>query len=152
MGAELTSGPDPDAGFSLIELVVVVAVLSVLAVGASLATFTRDRDPTDQQVFMRIVQRTQALAVEGRQSQGLLLSSRGISRYRNENGQWTRAGVERRWRGRARVTTALPQQGPDGPNVILLSNGVISAFRLTLRSGPRAEFECVSQGAGVTCN
>ena len=147
MGRKLTSGTE--AGFSLVELMVVVAVLSVLAVGASLVAVSRDREPPDAQVFERTFDRARSAAVQSRQTQGLRLTSRGITRFEREAGDWKASGSERRWRGSVRVATDLPRQGGNGPNVVLLANGVVSGFTLGFGADTRCQQESF---AGLTCD
>lgn len=137
MGRKLRTALPRDTGFSLVELVVVVAVLSVLAVGASLVAVARDREPPDARVFARSFERARSAAVQSRQVQGLRLTPRGITRFAREAGAWVATGRERRWRGNVRVATDLPRQGGNGPNVLLLANGTVSGFTLNFNDRGR---------------
>lgn len=145
MGAKLTP---QDTGFSLVELVVVVAVLSVLAVGASLVAVSRDREPADIHVLHQTFDRARSAAVHSRQTQGLRLKSGGITAFVRADGTWAARGTERRWRGRVRVATDLPQQEGDGPNVVLLADGSVTGFSVDFPGGVR----CVQDSfVGLKC-
>lgn len=141
---------DPStAGFSLVELVVVVAILSVLAVGASLVAVSRDREPADIHILTQSFERVRSAAVQSRQTQGLRLTPQGIAVFDRRDGDWVARGTERRWRGRVQVSTDLPRQGRDGPNVVLLANGTVSGFAVNFAQGAR----CVLDRArGLTCD
>lgn len=147
MGRKL--GPDKTAGFSLVELVVVVAVLSTLAVGASLVAVSRDREPADIHILSQSFERARSAAVQSRQTQGLRLTPRGVTGFVRQEGGWVAKGSERRWRGRVRVSADLPRQGRDGPNVVLLANGTVSGFAVNFTNGAA----CVQDAlTGLTCD
>lgn len=151
MGRQLTR--DPTAGFSLIEVVVVVAVLSVLAVGASLASVSRDRPPGDHRVFVQSFERAAAQATGARHKQGLLVTSQGITRYNLRAGVWEPLGTQRDWRGQVRMRSDLRQQGTRAPNIVILPNGEASVFDISFGRASGDQTRCSHDGfTGLTCD
>lgn len=70
---------DRSAGFTLIELLVTIAILAVLALGATLALPRgADRAQNDMAQFQRQFHIMQQLAVTGRQSRGLVITAEGM--------------------------------------------------------------------------
>ncbi|MEO0372281.1 MAG: prepilin-type N-terminal cleavage/methylation domain-containing protein [Pseudomonadota bacterium] len=151
MGRQLS--PHPTAGFTLIEVVVVVAVLSVLAIGASLATVTRDRPPGDHRVFTQTFERAEALAMGARHKQGLLVNSQGIARFSMQDGVWAPLGQTRNWRGSVRVRSDLRQQGARDPNIVILPNGEVSMFEVRFGRPSSDQTRCAHDGfTGLICD
>lgn len=68
-----------DAGFTLIELLVSIAVLSVLALGATLA-LPRGSTPAtqDMALFQRQFEQMRQLAITGQSSRGLIIEPEGL--------------------------------------------------------------------------
>lgn len=136
------------AGFSLVELVVVVAVMATLAVGASLVATNRQDAPADIHVLTQSFERARSAALHSRQTQGLRLTARGVARFERAQGRWQETGTERRWRRGVRVSADLAQQGRAGPNVVLLGDGTVSGFAVDFASGTRCVLDTA---AGLTC-
>ena len=131
-----------ETGFSLIELLVVVTVLSVLAVGASIAAGSRERGPADAQVFISMLNRAQALAVTGRQVRGLRVTRQGITRFERVAGGWGVIGSERPWRDDVMLQGDLVRMTGDTPNILLLPNGEITSVDIRFRAGDGRELRC----------
>ncbi|MFZ7091506.1 prepilin-type N-terminal cleavage/methylation domain-containing protein [Primorskyibacter sp. 2E233] len=143
--------PARDAGFTLIELLVSVAIISVLAVGASLAVSrTTDRSESDMALFQTRYETARQLAITGQQSRGLEVTRDGMrGMIRNRNG-WQEAGRMQRWRGRVSLS-ARPSDpsGSAAPEIVFLATGQTNAFRIAFGSSGR----CESDGwAELTCS
>lgn len=68
-----------DAGFTLIELLVSIAVLSVLALGATLALPRGSGSATqDMALFQRQFEQMRQLAITGQSSRGLIIDPTGL--------------------------------------------------------------------------
>ncbi len=138
----------PDDGFSLIELVVVIAVMAVLSVGAVLATGARP-GPGDAQRFQLAFEQARDLAVLSGRTRGLAVTPAGLQRALPDQGGWQTVGQVQRWRSRPTLTV------PDrldtrsrAPQLIFLPDGRSSAFALVFRGGAR----CESDGwTGLIC-
>lgn len=155
MGGEL----DPcrrDAGVTLIELLVVVAVLSVLAVGVTLTALRGQANAgvADARSFARAYDMARHLAVHGRQSQGLHITSTDWQPMRRTDQGWVPAAPARPWRGRAILSGRGGALDPGMPDIVVLATGQSSAFDLVFSArGGRAGPRCASDGwAGLACS
>lgn len=174
MGRQLRPDPfafeDPQAGFSLIELLVVVAVLAVLAVGVTLTPLARNA-PSDMARFREMFEGTRALAIAGREIRGLEITPQHMARSRldvqEDGGQeaggrdsgrpgrgeqiWVPGRVQP-WRGPVtflRRGASAGAVGPGAPQIRFLPDGRTEAFAITFG----AEGRCESDGwTGVTCH
>ncbi len=138
-----------DSGFTLVELLVVVAIVSVLAVGAGLTVSRAPGANSDLSRFRAAVARERALAVIGGQSRGLVIGPRGMAAVGRDGSGWQDAGRMAPWRGRVSLSGDRIAGGPD---IVFLSNGAGSAWRVTF-SGDGPARHCSSDGgtAEPTC-
>jgi prepilin-type N-terminal cleavage/methylation domain-containing protein len=142
--------PDLQAGVTLIELVVVVAVMATLAVGASL---TAGRSTTgaqsDLSAFRDAYSQARALAVHGGEQRALVISAQGHRVALWHDGDWQVSGRLQRWRSSVSyLQEGGRRAGPDQPNLRFLANGQTSAFSIQL-----GRTQCHSDGwTGLICN
>ena len=142
MDGGLRSG---DAGVSLLELMVSVAVMAILAVGVGLSTGAAvPGAERDAQRFQRTFDQSWALAIMARQEQGLEITPRGLTLSRRTPEGWDEARMLYDWRGQARLTSSSPV--PVGtPRIRLRADGGTSAFALSFSGGGTA-WRCASDG------
>ncbi|WP_170125922.1 prepilin-type N-terminal cleavage/methylation domain-containing protein [Pelagimonas varians] len=150
---DIAVAPDTrsDAGFTLIELLVSVAIISVLAVGASLA-LGRQSAPhfRDLAQFRSSFETQSAMAVAGQQTLGLHITRQTIRSAALRNTGWQPTSKARDWRGpvtlSSRPVNGLPAPLPD---IVFLPTGQSAPFRISFGSAAH----CVSDGyAGLQCN
>ncbi|WP_299297320.1 prepilin-type N-terminal cleavage/methylation domain-containing protein [uncultured Tateyamaria sp.] len=144
------------AGFSLIELVVVVAIVAVLATGASLVA-ARSGDATalsDQQRFVRGLERTRARAIQGRQTLGIALGRGGLQIATRTQDGWQVSDRAVRWRNRVTVLRRADRTGPEAPDIVILPNGQVSEFTVSFGRNERSgRTTCRGTAEGmVTCD
>ncbi len=148
-GTGTRTGSDT-AGFTLIELLVAVAVLAVLAVGASLVASRGSAGSSDAQRFAADYASLRQLAVEGQQRRGLSLTPRGSRVARWTAQGWEETGREMRWRGRVAFAATGPVLPADHPEIVFLPDGRTNAF--SIRFGGGAAVTCRSDGwTGLIC-
>ena len=140
-----------DAGLTLIELMVVIAILSVLAVGVSVTAMrgTAAADASDMAWFRTQFDHHQRLAVTSATSFGLYVSPKELRVARMRADGWDPQGSARAWRGRVahRTLNATPEF--DAPDIILRASGQSSAFNITFGAGTT----CTSDGwNGLVCD
>jgi len=148
--------PGADTGVSLIELLVVVAVLSVLAIGVSLPL--RDggsQAPADAARFASMFERTRTLAIHGQTQQGLRLTSRDMALMKLTADGWQTSRQSIRFQGRADFRTKTPANALsalDAPEIIFLPNGQTTPFDLIFFGSGSRSAVCKSDGwMGVEC-
>ncbi len=137
-------------GFTLIEALVVTAVLSVLAVGLALGSGARGHG--DQQQFIQRFETAQALAVQGRQTRGLYVTETRLRPAVLTAEGWLPLGEGVRWHGAVGFSADRPSFSAtkDHPDIVLLPTGQATAFTIHFT---QAGQQCRSDGwSGVQCN
>lgn len=156
-----------EAGVSLIELLVVVAMLSVLAVGVTLPLRqSANSTQADARLFQSVYARTRAQAVHSGALRGLKVDGRGLRLMQREaDGQaqaprWQLSDQPIRWQGRAVFRATGPQgggvtagQSGPRPDILFLPNGQTSAFDLRFTTPRHVPVSCSSDGwSEVSCD
>lgn len=136
------------AGFSLLELMVVTAIMAALSVGAVLATTGARTGPADMARFQTTFDTQRALAIAGRDRRGLRIDVKGVQLMLWRNEEWVTPGTTQRWRDRS-VFASLGFQPVGTPNMIFEPNGSTNVFSMTFSNGA----ECVGDGwTGASCS
>ncbi|WP_375257066.1 type II secretion system protein [Citreimonas sp.] len=137
------------AGFTLVETLVVAAILSVLAVGATLVV-NRAGAGSDAARFARVFADTRHRAVVGQQALALVPGPGGLGLLRQGAEGWSADSAEQPWRGRV-VLAGGTSLGAGTQAVVLLPTGQTSAFSLRF-TGSGDAIECRTDGwADLAC-
>ncbi|WP_371229658.1 type II secretion system protein [Roseovarius sp. 2305UL8-3] len=152
MGTKLTSGKGPQAGFTLIELLVVIAVLAVLSVGAVLVAGRGGPEASgtaDMTRFYDQFATQRALAIQGRETRGLVVQGDGLQTARLGPEGWAFSEAIQPWRGDVAFARENETFVLNAPDIRFLSNGRTSVFTIGFADGGR----CEADGrAGLTCD
>ncbi len=136
-----------ERGFTLIELMVVITVLSLLTLSVTL-TVSRPRGGGPSQDWARFQAVHDALRTEAvltRRILGLSVNSDGYQRLERVEGAWRTGGEMIAWREGVAV------ERPFGGQVAFLPAGQGSAVRVRFEGGPRVTV-CESDGwAALRC-
>lgn len=134
--------PSSTHGFSLIELLVVVAIIAVLSVGVTLTVGRSDKVPTkDMALFQKLHERQRSLAITGQHIRALKVLPRGVYSARYQPDGWFLSDTLISWSGRALLSTRPSAQriGPDDPQILFLPTGQVTAFSIAFSEGGRCE-------------
>ena len=135
-------------GFSLLEVVVAVAVLAVLAVGTGLAAgrgATGNQNDADR--FQRAYAQQWSLAVTGRETRGLSVSQEGLTHWQFGPVGWVENGRLYDWRGG--VSLLGPVTLPGQPQIVLSPDGRVTAFTLVFSQGRGTAWTCRGDGWSI---
>ena len=150
MDAGLTA--PPEAGFSLLEVMVSVAVVAILAVGVGLSTGGGPSDPDrDMDRFRRAYDQNLALAVMGRERRGLVVTAQRLSLSRRAPTGWQAPGRLYDWHSRVSLALTTPRP-PGGPDILLYPDARSSAFSVVFSKGGTVR-RCATDGfSDLTCD
>lgn len=144
-----------DTGTTLVELLVVVAILAVLGVGVSLMAVRAPQaaPQQDQTRFRTTFTRLQDLSVQGQAVHGLQVSASGWQAMRRDGDGWQPLGQPQRWQGRALLSGGTRAYAPGGPQIVLLPSGQSTPFDIRFAAGADRARACRGTGwDGVTCD
>lgn len=140
-----------DRGVSLIELLVVLAILSVLAIGVGL-TLTPRQGSADAAAFRQAHERSRDLALHGEMRRGLRLTATGLWLMEPQpagpggttgTSLWQQGAQLRDWQAPVGFRVTAPARGNGQPNLLYLPNGQSSAFEISFRDPP---LRCFTNG------
>ncbi|MEL7091492.1 MAG: prepilin-type N-terminal cleavage/methylation domain-containing protein [Pseudomonadota bacterium] len=122
-----------DRGVSLIELLVVMTIVSVLAVGATLVPMRQDQaEARGPALFESQINTLRDLAVRGRAVYGVRVDADGMHVLRQNATDWQDLGPAIGWRGRAVLSGATGRGA--APDILILPDGRYSPFELRLEA------------------
>lgn len=156
----MTTSADP--GFSLLEMVVVVAVIAILSITATFAATTRRAEDGDRARFAAAYDRLRDAAILGRSPQALVLVPEGwqiLLPERAESGGtvWQLSGkpqkfnAEARFEGEGGAIVPHDLSRAPAPDLIFLPDGQVTPFEVAF-IGNGTVTRCRSAGfAGLVC-
>jgi type II secretion system protein H len=139
-----------NAGFSLIELTVVVAILSILSVSVSLTL--RGRPATaDATKFTRAYDLARSKAIHSGQRHGLVVARQSFSAAHFLGGQWETSAQEQAFDGAATVRVVNAPVS-DAPTLVFLPTGQTTAFEIDFSTAQNRQ-TCRTDGwAPLSCS
>jgi general secretion pathway protein H len=139
---------DGTAGFTLIELMIVVTVLAILTTSITLsASRPRDGSASDLGRFQATYGRLQDQAVLSRQLLGLSVTEDGYQRLRWAGGEWQTLGDRVAWRDEVVLIEPVSRLAP----LEFAPSGQVTLMRVRFRAGEVVRL-CQSDGWGpVSC-
>lgn len=142
------TGLDLDTGVTLIELVVVLAVLVSLVLGVTLTRgAVRPRSDSDLMGFRSAYDQARSLAVHGQRRRGLLLNAEGWRLAWAGAEGWRVSDRLQPWRGRVSYHIDGPRAAPETPDILFLPTGQTSGFSIQFD-----QITCGSDGwTGLLC-
>jgi len=136
-----------DAGVTLIELVVVVAVMATLVLGVTLTRRAGSRDG-DLVAFRNAYDQARSLAVHGQIRRGIALSAKGRRLAQWRGADWQISEQLQPWQGRVSYHVEGPQVAQGAPDILFLPNGQTSVFSIQFD-----RINCRSDGwTGLICD
>ncbi len=145
------AGGGREAGVTLIELLIVLAVLATVAVAGTLAVGRADLGTrSDQQRFEAQFAAARSLAVHSGRARGLALDPAGLSLAAFDGARWQVSDRVLRFDRRVAFFPDVAFVPPGTPEIVFLPDGRATAFRLQL-GGPDGAL-CTSDGwSALTC-
>lgn len=147
--------PRADEGMTLVELLVVVTVVSVLAVGAVMTAGRSSRATVAQDMthFVSTWQLVSDIAVQSRIPHGLRVTDKGLQIMQLDATGWRTRGAMRNWNGRATFAGARRSGAATRtvPEVVFLPTGQSTPHSVSF-SGAGPTLICQGDGWAVpTC-
>ena len=141
-------GNDPAAGFTLIELMVVVAILAMLTTTLTLSVNRPGvADLSDAKRFQAVFAQLRDEAVMSQQILGLQVDGQGFQRMRWQSGAWDDLGASGSWSGVVQVL-----QPTDRSPVEFAPSAQIGPLLIRFEAGASVQ-TCRTDGwAGLSCN
>lgn len=142
-----------EAGFSLIELLVVVSIMSVLSVAAVLSFGRRNAPALDDAALLVATYDTQrSLAIHSNTARGIMVTKKGLRVATKGAGGWQIQTGERALAGTLRVYPDGPSPRFGEPQIVVLPNGQSTAFTASARADG-VTVRCQSDGwTGLLCS
>lgn len=146
------AGHSADCGFSLVELLVVTAILAVLAIGVTLSMGkSATSQAEDLKMFEQRFSALRSRAIHGQKLEGLYVTARGFQGADRPLEVWQPTGRQQRWKDRVRFETRGAPSTQLLPSILFLPNGTTTAFEVIFQ-GNDPDIRCASNGvAGLSC-
>lgn len=140
-------------GFSLLELIVVITILSILTLGISLSVSGRSGAQSlegDLAKFQRHFNDLRNLAIQGQRPRGLNFGAKGMrmASFDAAQGRWLMNTAPLPWAGSVVLVGVAPT---DQPDIVILPDGRISAFELRFTFRDRTGACRIDGGQELAC-